>query len=107
FAQLGDIHVAEKSQHQRPRDRRRGKDEKVDRLALAGQRQPLMDAKAMLLVDDGEREIAKGDIVLKESVGADNNIDIAVGETAENFVAFAAAFASGQNGGSEIRRSGQ
>ena len=65
FAQFGDVHVAEEGQHQRARDRRRREHQEIDRFALARQRQPLMHAEAMLLVDDGEREIGKGHVVLE------------------------------------------
>ncbi len=80
FAQLGNVHVAEIGQHQRARDRRRGKHEQVDGFALARQREPLMHAEAVLLVDDGERQIAERDIVLEQRMGADDEIDIAGGE---------------------------
>ena len=59
LAQLGNVHVAEIGEHQRARDRRRGKHQKVDRLALARERQALVHAEAVLLVDDGQREIAE------------------------------------------------
>ena len=72
FAQFRDIHVAEIGQHQGARDRRCREHEKIDRFALARQSEPLMHAEAMLLVDDGQREIGKGHVVLKQRVGADD-----------------------------------
>ena len=36
-----------------------------------------MNAEAMLLVDNSEREVAKGNVILKKRVRADNDIDIA------------------------------
>ena len=45
-----------------------------------------MHAEAVLLVDDGEREIAERDIVLEQRMGADDEIDIAGGERCENFL---------------------
>ena len=77
FAQFGDVHIAEESQHQRARDRRCREHEQIDRFAFARQRQPLMHAETVLLVDDGERQIGKGHVVLKERVGADDQIDVA------------------------------
>ncbi len=85
LAQFRDIHVAEIGQHQRARDRRRGEHQKIDRLALARQRQPLMHAEAMLLVDDGQGEIAERHLVLEQRMGADDEIDVAGGERCENF----------------------
>ena len=80
FAQLRYVHVAEIRQHQRARDRRRREHQKIDGFAFARQRQPLMHAEAVLLVDDGQRQIAERDIVLEQSVGADDQIDLAGGE---------------------------
>ena len=71
------VHVAEIGQHQRARDRRRGQHQHVHGLALAGQREALMHAEAMLFVDDGEREIVEGYLFLEQRVGADQKIDLA------------------------------
>ena len=84
FAQFGHIHVAEISEHQRARDRRGGEHQHVDGFALLRQRQPLMHAEAMLLVDDGEREIVERDLFLEQRVGADQQIDIAEREPVED-----------------------
>ena len=77
LAQLRDVHVAEIGEHQRARDRRRGHHENVDGLALARERQALMHAEAMLLVDDREREVAEFNLLLEQRVGADQKIDLA------------------------------
>ena len=98
LAQFGHVHVAEEGQHQRARDRRGGEHQHVDRFALLRQRQPLMHAEAMLLVDDGEREIVERDLFLKQRVGADQQIDVAEREPVENRLALAAAFAAGEDG---------
>ena len=98
LAQFRDVHVAEISQHQRARDRRGGEHQHVDRLALLRQRQPLMHAEAVLLVDDREREIAERDILLEQRMGADQQIDVAEREPVENFLALAAALAPGEDG---------
>ena len=87
LAQFGDVHVAEISEHQRARDRRRGEHQHVDRLALLRQRQPLMHAEAVLLVDDGQREIVEGDILLEQRMGAEQQIDVAEREAVEDFLA--------------------
>ena len=98
LAQFGDVHVAEISQHQRARDRRRGEHQHVDRFALLRQRQPLMHAEAVLLVDDGEREIVERDVFLEQRVGADQEIDVAERQAVEDLGARAAALAPGQDG---------
>ena len=95
--ELGDVHVAEGGQHQRARDRRRGHHQHVDRRTLAGERQALVDAEAVLLVDDGERKIAKIHLVLEQRMGADQEIDLARGEAVENAGPLAAALAPGED----------
>ena len=40
----------------------------------------LLDTEAVLLVDDDEAEVAEGDVILDEGVGADEDMDLAVGE---------------------------
>ncbi len=97
LAQFGDVHVAEISQHQRARDRRGGEHQHVDRFALLRQRQPLVHAEAVLLVDDGEREIVKRHFFLEQRVGADQQIDVAERQPVENALALAAALAPGQD----------
>ena len=52
----------------------------------------------MLLVDDGEREIAERDLVLEQRVGADHEIDLADREPVERLGALAAAVAAGEDG---------
>ena len=44
---------------------------------LRGEREALVHAEAVLLVDDGEREIAERDLVLEQRMGADQQIDLA------------------------------
>ena len=97
LAQLRDFHVAEIGQHQRARDRRRGQHQHVDGLALAGEREPLVHAEAMLLVDDGEREIAERHLVLEQRVGADQQIDLAERQPVERLGALLAALAAGED----------
>ena len=42
-----------------------------------------MHAEAMLLVDDREREVLERDVLLEQRMGADQEIDFAVGEPRE------------------------
>ena len=56
-----------------------------------------MHAEAVLLVDDGEREIAKLDLLLEQRMRADQQVDVAEGEPLENVVALAAALAAGED----------
>ena len=59
LAQGGDVHVAEIGEHQRARNRGRGHHQEIDGFALGGGREPLADAKPMLLVDHREPEIGE------------------------------------------------
>ena len=111
FAQLGNIHVAEIGEHQGARDRRGGHHQHVDGLALAGKREPLVHAEAMLLVDHREREVAELDLVLEQRMGADQEVDVAGGKPRQDVAARAAALAPGQQrdlqaGGLRHRRDG-
>ena len=58
-------------------------------LALGGERETLMHAEAVLLVDDGEREVAELDALLKQRMGADGDVDLAGGERGETWRAAA------------------
>ena len=48
-----------------------------------------MHAEAVLLVDDGEREIAERDVLLEQRVGADQEVDVAEREPVEDVLALA------------------
>ena len=63
-----------------------------------------MHAEAVLLVDDGEREIVERDVVLEQRVGADQQIDVAEREPVEDGLALAAALAAGEDGDARCRR---
>ena len=70
-----------------------------------------MHTEAMLLVDDGEREIVERDFLLEQRVGAEQEIDIAERQPVENGFALAAALAASENldadaGGFRQRRDG-
>ena len=97
FPELGNVHVAEIGEHQRARDRRRGHHQHVDGVAFPGERQALVHAEAMLLVDDREAEIAKFDVVLEQRMGADQDVDVAKSKPFEHRRPLAAALAAGQD----------
>ena len=66
-----------------------------------------MDAEAVLLVDDHQSEIVEGDAGLEERMGADEEMDGAVGEAGEDRLALAALFAAGENGEADAGGLGQ
>ncbi len=96
LAQFRDLHVAEIGDDQGARNRRRGHHQHVDGAALARQRQPLVHAEAVLLVDHREREIAKLDAFLEQRMGAHEQIDSSGVKRIEQLVALGAAFAAGE-----------
>ena len=95
--QFGRIHVAEERKHERARDRRRRHHQHVDGLALARQGKPLVDAEAVLLVDDRKREVVELDLVLKQRMRADQNVDFAARKPVQDRAAVAAALAARQD----------
>ena len=66
-----------------------------------------MHAEAMLLVDDGEREVAERDVLLEQRVGADQEIDLAGREAGQDVGALAAAFAAGEQRDAHADRLGE
>ena len=97
LAQFGNVHVAKVSEHQRARDRRGAQHQHVHRIAFLGQRKAFAHAEAVLFVDDGQRERLEHHIVLDQRMGADQKIDLAVCELFDNFAAFLAFLAAGQD----------
>ncbi len=83
FGQAADVHFAPLGQQQRPWDRRRGHDQDVGVLAFRAERQALGDAEAVLLVDHRQCQVAIFDGVLEQGVGADDNLDRAVLDAAQ------------------------
>ena len=69
---LRDREVAVDRERERPRDRRRGHVEDV-RAPPLRERGALLDAEAVLLVDDGDREVGELDLALDERVRADGD----------------------------------
>ena len=97
FAQFGDVHVAEVSQHQRARDRRRAQHQHIDGLALVGEREPFAHAEAVLFVDHGERQRLEDHVVLDQRMGADQQIDLAGFEPRQDLAPLLALLAAGQD----------
>ena len=80
LGQDGHLDVAEDGHRHGSRDRRGRHDEDVrpgSVQRLRGERGPLLDAEPVLLVDDDEPEVAEGDGVLQQGVGADDDARIA------------------------------
>ena len=71
--------VAVDGQRERARDRRRRHVEDV-RAAPLGERGALLDAEAVLLVDDGDGEVAEADLLLDQRVRADRDLHVARGD---------------------------
>ena len=103
LAQHGDVHVAEIGERQGARDRGCGHDQDVDGLALGAERQALVHAEAMLLVHDRDAEIVERDAFLEQRMGADRDLDAAVGEPGENGLARDAFVASRQQRDGQAR----
>lgn len=74
-------HAGER-QLQRPRDRCRGERQDVNVALQPLQTLLVSDAKVLLLIDDDEAEIAKGDVLGQERVGADDDVDGALTQPA-------------------------
>jgi hypothetical protein len=98
FAQFGDVHVAEVGENERTRDRCRAEHQHIDRIAFLRQCKPFAYAEAMLLIDNGQRQVLEDHIVLDQRVGADQKIDLAICESGDDLAAFLAFLASGKNG---------
>ena len=79
-AMMRQLAHAGQRQLQRARDRRRGQGQHVD--VGAQLLQPLLvgDAEMLLLVDDDQAEVLELDRLAEQRVGADDDVDRAVGE---------------------------
>jgi len=69
---------------QRARDRRRGQAEDVDLEPELAQQLLLGDAEALLLVDDDQAELLRDHVAREHPVGADQDVDLALGVIGEN-----------------------
>ena len=73
-AQAGERHL------QRARDRRRAHRDDVDLELHLAQQLLLLDAEALLLVDDQQPEVLRAHVAREQPVGADQDVDLALGE---------------------------
>ena len=76
-AQAGEAHL------QRARDRRRREREHVDLQLQLAQQLLLLDAEALLLVDDHEAEVLRPHVAREQAVRADQDVDASRGEARE------------------------
>ena len=74
---------------------------------FGAERQALTHAEAMLLVDDGEAEIGEGDALLKQRVGADDNVDLARSPARRASRAARRLVAAGEQGNPQARAFGE
>ena len=97
LVEAAHVHFAILRQRQRARDRGRGHREGVRCApALARQRQPLGDAEAVLLVDHHKAEVAVVHAVLKDRVGAHQQLDRAIEQPHQDRFALASLGAARQ-----------
>ncbi len=73
FVEHGDVEIAVDGHAERARDGRRGHHEDVRVLALAAEREALEHAEFVLLIDDDEAELVRGEAVVEQRVGADDD----------------------------------
>ena len=90
-AQPGEAHL------QRARDRRRAHRDHVDLELELAQQLLLLDAEALLLVDDDQAEVLRAHVAAEHAVGADQDVDLAVGEALDGRALL------GRRGGSATR----
>ncbi len=107
LGQAGRLHVAERGQQQRARNRRRRHDQRVDAAPLGGERQALVHAEAVLLVDHRQHQVLEFHVLLEQRVGADDDRDRAVREAREHRLAGRALVAAGQDGDAQPGRLGE
>jgi hypothetical protein len=81
LGQARHLQLAVLGQLQRPRDRRGRHGQQMDparaRVALGLQSLTLVDAEAVLFVDDGQRQPVEANGVLEQGVGADGDLGLA------------------------------
>ena len=79
-----DIHVGVQSHGQGAGYGRRCHHQLVGIGALVLQGHALVHAETMLFIDDGQRELVKHYLVLKQGVGADDHLHVAAGDTRQS-----------------------
>ena len=99
FAQFGNIHISEVGEDQCARYRRGGQYKNIDCVAFLREREPLVDAKPVLLIDNGQRQVVESNVFLKQRMRADQKVDIAYCKTIENLFSRSPALAAGEDGG--------
>ena len=97
LGQATDVHFAPVGQQQGAGNGGRGHHQHVGAFALGAQREALVDAEAVLLVDHREGQVVIDDRILEQRVGAHHDRDRAVGESAQQPGALAAFHRSGQH----------
>ena len=80
--EIGDIADAEQAHVQRARNRRGRKRQHVDRGAQGFEPLLVFDAESLLLVDDHQPQVLERDVFLQDAVGADQDVDLALGRRA-------------------------
>ena len=80
LADAGDRHL------ERARDRRRAHREHVDAGAQPLHLLLVLDAEPLLLVDDDQAEVLDPDVGVEQAVGADHDVDRAVGEAVDDLL---------------------
>ena len=85
LADAGDRHL------ERARDRRGRHREHVDRGAQRLELLLVLDAEALLLVDDDQPEVLEPHLLAQDAVGADHHVDRAVGQPVEHRLGLAVA----------------
>ena len=96
LVQLAAVEVAVDEHRRGTRDRRRRHHEHVRRGAEVAQQRALLDAEAVLLVDDREAELRERRVAVEQRVGADDDVDVAGGEPGRDLPAVGRADAVGE-----------
>ena len=79
FVEPAHVHLTILRQGQRARDRRRGHRQRMRRApSLGRERKTLLHPETVLLIDDHKAKVAVGHAVLKDRVGADKNVNLAI-----------------------------
>ncbi len=97
------IELAEGRERQAARDRGRGHDQEVWGGPLLTQRPTLLDPKAVLLVDDHQRQAGELDLVDQQGMGADEQIDLPRAEQSQQAGPLSPGRGSGQQGDADTR----
>ena len=97
---LDDRDVAQPGQRhlQRARDRRRAHRDDVDLELELAQQLLLLDAEALLLVDDDQPEVLAAHVAAEQAVGADEDVDLALVEGRDDLLLLLGRRGSGRRG---------